>query len=75
MSERQASEAADYIISIVRKQRQMNASVQCLFSTDIVQDSSQGLVPLTVGRSPHLINISKIPPQAQLETRLPDLSS
>lgn len=49
MSERQASEAADYIISVVRKQRQMNASVQCLFSTDIVQDSSQGRVPPTVG--------------------------
>lgn len=29
-------------------------------------------MPLTVGRSPHLINISEIPPQAQLETRLPD---
>lgn len=33
---------------------------------------TQSRIPTTVGRSPHLINISEIPPQAQLEAHLPD---
>lgn len=56
MSERQVPEAAGYIVSVVRKQRQVNTSVPHLFSADIVQDSSQGLIPPTVG----LISVNAI---------------
>lgn len=66
MSERQASEAAGYIVSVVRKQRQMKASVQCLFSTVIVQDSSQGLVPPTVGT----VSVNAIKMTLTLQRRL-----